>query len=179
MDRLIITLVDDECGFMGCDYCLHGQNLSVVKFPKSSWELLLQADSLLGFISEINLSIDCLCGVCGSFCAPAKDVYCAVKSCMERTLDEEPSRLESIENLEDDFINLSSFLIEEKVFSDREIKDWDKRTFPEKRLLYEDGDLVFPESGDFPLGLKFDDVFWRLDPNCRSCSGVFSHFVQE
>ncbi len=63
-------------------------------------------------------------------------------------------------------------MTEEKITTNEEWNDFQNKTMPEKKLLYTSyGEFIFPEEG-FPLGLVFDEVYFKTSPECSSCDGI-------
>lgn len=120
------------------------------------------------------------CAKCGSFSISCKNLFNVLKFKPEWFVD--GFRLfslnlvdEDAELLEESLWEILCSLVEEKPFLKDEESRFLNESFPEKKLLfYEDGGVIFRDNTPLePLGLKFDDTFWRVYPECESCRDMF------
>ena len=177
-DHLVFNIIDDSYFEYG-EYLLSDDSLNVVGLRRSTWNLLHRIEPQFGFFSGVNKLMNYNCAKCGSFSISCRNLFNVLKFKPEwfvggysltylNLIEDDDERLEG------SLWGILCSLVETKLLSTDEENRFVDESFPEKKLLYcEDGNLIFQEDTPGSLGLKFDDTFWRVNPECESCRDMF------
>lgn len=139
------------------------------------WKTLEQVESSYGLFFRLNKSGSIIkCAKCGSFSIPCRDLFYALLPTPSTILDFNFN----CHNLSDETADILSewlwgllnIMIVEKLKTDKEWIAFQDSQMLDLQLLYTaNGELLHRDDG-YPLGLVFEDVFFKLSVNCVSCS---------
>ena len=171
MERLLIKITDGLPSESTNE--IYDNSGVVFYLSRSAWTALKKLEPYTGFFAALNKSKEMKCVKCGSFTVPCRDLFYAINPETQSVLgfDWPQGRLSelSYDLLCDDIWQLLNIVTEEKITTNEEWEAFQHNTLPEKKLLYTcSGELIFPEEG-YPLGLVFEEVFFKVTEVCESC----------
>ncbi len=175
MSRLLIKILNEDPG-NGTDEIQ--DDAGCVFFLSSYiWRTLLRLEPHIGFFEKLNKAIGVRCGKCGSFTVSCRDLFYAMVPEPDAILglNWPQGQLSefSYDLLREYAWRLLAIITEEKIITNEEWSDLQNKTMPEKKILYtSSGEFISPGEG-YPLGLVFDEVYFKLSSECVSCDRIF------
>lgn len=154
-------------------YAIYDDDGCIFNLSRPAWSALETIEKQFGFFHRIHSAIVMKCGKCNSFTLDCKDLFYALVPFPESVLNFNfPSQGLSEDSaccLSDEIWALLNIMTEEKITTNEEWIKFQDNQMPEKRLLYtQSGDFIFPEEG-YPLGLVYEEAYFKIDEICESC----------
>jgi len=171
LSRLLIKIVDADPS--NCADVIYDEAGCVFQLPRFVWKALRRLEPHTGFFATLNKTMGIRCGKCGSFTVSCRDLFYAIVPEPQTVLalDWPQGRLADFayDLLSEEAWRLLNVMTEEKITTIEEWAKFQNNSMPEKNILYtRSGDLIFPEEG-YPLGLVFDEAYFKLSEACESC----------
>jgi hypothetical protein len=171
LSRLLIKIVDAEPG--GYADVIYDESGCVFELSRFVWKALRRLEPHTGFFATLNKTIGIRCGKCSSFTVSCRDLFYAIVPEPQTVLGLRwpQGKLADFayDLLSEEVWRLLNIMTEEKITTMEEWANFQNNSMPEKKILYTlSGELIFPEEG-CPLGLVFDEVYFKLSAACVSC----------